>query len=75
MLNPLADNIYKTYVADSPVDVYYYKVTFNKLTTIVISSIRVMPDNRPLYKTRTKELNEAIIKLIQDSEQPCTTSA
>lgn len=68
---------FKTYVADTPVNVHYCTVTYNKLfRKIIIKTIIVTPDNRPLYKTRTKELDEAIIGLIEENrETKCTTSA
>lgn len=67
-------SVFQTYVADSPVDVYYYIINVGKFSHIMIKSIHVMPDNRPLYRTRTKELNDDIIALIEEEKKKCTTS-
>ena len=63
----MIESIFKTYVAASPVDVHYYNIKYENRTIIVISKIIVVPDNRPLYRTRTKELDEEIIKLINEA--------
>lgn len=63
----MIEQIFQTYVAASPVDVHYYKFILGVHSQIVIKSIIVMPDNRPLYRTRTKELDDEIIKLIQEA--------